>query len=79
MTDEEALNEIDNALGNWTRAQRDAFDYIEERLARLREREGEEADPHCGYCDVRRSEHGSGALEEATNPAACLVFREGPL
>lgn len=82
MTDEEALAEIRNGLDkieNFRRfgAENDAFAYIEARLTELREREAEDADPHCSYCGVRRSSH--QCETETPDPKACMVFTTGDL
>ena len=80
MTDEEALAEIRNGLSmqeNFRRfgAEGDAMAYITARLAELREREEEAADPRCSYCDVRRSNHQPGSA--TPDGKACLVFTTG--
>lgn len=72
MTDDEALAEIRNGLSKTENfrmfgAESDALAYIEARLADLREREEEAADPPCGYCGVRESSHNR-------DDAACMVF-----
>jgi hypothetical protein len=77
MTDEEAIAEIRKGLTfqeNFRHFETEgrALEHIATRLAALRERETEEADPHCAYCAVRESAHD-------TDPAACLVFTTGSL